>query len=411
MSYKFFDITRISLMVSLLILLLPSSMLPEINVKGFIDSYHAARLKSPNDFLSSRNRLRLEMFIEKGNALIFASINAMKHHTLPDQTGIKLREAWMEYTAESWDLRIGRQIIVWGKADGIQITDVISPMDYTEFLARDYDDLRMPVDAVKFRILSKIFNVELIWVPTFQSAVIPDSDNPWGFNQNFPEHVTVIKEDAIIPKSTLENSEFGGKLSFYLKGIDFAVSAMHIWDKFPALHKEYITSDQLLVRREHHRVTFLGLDFSLPLGDYVLRGESAYFIGKPLETSDVGLIKKNVLKWLIGLDWFPGGDWNLSAQITGTKIHGYEEVLTDRSHTLFATVSCTKKLFREILTLSTFAYIGINRGDLFNRCSVEYALTDELHLSIGVDLFLGSKGMFGQYQDNSEVWIKARYSF
>jgi len=42
---------------------------------------------------------------------------------------------------------------------------------------------------------------------------------------------------------------------------------------------------------------------------------------------------------------------------------------------------------------------------------VDYALTDEIHLLSGVDLFSGDEGVIGQYDDNDEVWIKAKYSF
>jgi hypothetical protein len=399
-------------LIVLPVFLLPSAMVfPQIDLQGFVDTYHSVRLKSPNDFLSSRNRLRLEMMMIKGNASVFTSVNFLKHHTLSDQSGIVLREAYIDYTTDRWDLRIGRQIIIWGKADGVQVTDVISPMDYTEFLARDYDDVRMPVDAVKFRILKETFNIELVWVPIFQEAVLPGAGNPWAVSTEFPENVAIEYGETLSPKSTLKNGELGGKLSFYLKGVDFSFSAMHTWDKSPALRRQYLAPGRLLVRPEHHRLTFFGFDFSLPLGDYVVRGETAYSIGKHLETADVGLLKKNTLKWLLGVDWYPGDGWNVSVQVTGTEILDYETLITDESHTYFATLNFSKKLLRETLTLSTFAYVGLNRGEMFNRCSAEYAINDGLHLSLGVDLFLGSNGLFGQYKDNSEAWIKAKYSF
>ena len=71
----------------------------------------------------------------------------------------------------------------------------------------------------------------------------------------------------------------------------------------------------------------------------------------------------------------------------------------------------SKKLLRNTLTLSTFGYVGIKERELFDRSSVDYALTDEIHLLAGVDVFVGNEGIFGQYEDNSEVWVKAKYSF
>ena len=37
-----------------------------VNVKGFVDTYHAVRIESPNDWMSSRSRVRGEVTIEKG---------------------------------------------------------------------------------------------------------------------------------------------------------------------------------------------------------------------------------------------------------------------------------------------------------------------------------------------------------
>jgi hypothetical protein len=122
----------------------------ELNLKGFVDTYHAVRVKSPNDFLSSRTKLRLEALstMDEGKASAFVSFNLQHNNILSDKTGFELREAYVEYVSDKWDLRVGRQIIVWGKADGIQIIDLISPLYLTEFLARDYDDIRTSVEAL-----------------------------------------------------------------------------------------------------------------------------------------------------------------------------------------------------------------------------------------------------------------------
>ena len=385
----------------------------QLEVGGFVDSYHAVRIKEPNDFLSSRNRLRLEAHTEFDETYLFVSFNVMHNYILPEQTGTELREAWFDYTSDNWDLRIGRQIIIWGKADGIQITDIISPMDLTEFLARDYDDIRMPVDAFKFRYLPEKINFELIWVPNFQGAVLPGGDNPWAVGTEFPADLNVTYENPLIPEKKLSNSEFGGKISFYLPGIDLALSSLYTWDKFPVMNQTRIDDDSLSVRLEHHRLTFVGLEFSTPYHEFVIRGEAAYYKGKYLEPAsfDDRLMKKNTINWLLGLDWSPGGNWSLSAQFADNFILDYDKKIFNKEDTMISTLNISKKLFRETLTISSMGYLGINDKDCFTRSSMDYALTDELHLLTGVDIFIGDKGMFGQFKDNNEVWVKAKYSF
>ena len=51
-----------------------------------------------------------------------------------------LRETYLDIYFDSIDLRVGKQQIIWGKADGVFITDIVSPKDLREFLLPDFDE-------------------------------------------------------------------------------------------------------------------------------------------------------------------------------------------------------------------------------------------------------------------------------
>lgn len=400
-----------------LILLIPIILLAiDIEPQGFVDTYHAIRLKNPYDFISSRTRFRGELYIYGKNSLLFVSFNGLYNNVLPELTGIELREAYLEYMSDNWDFRLGRQIIIWGKADGIQITDIIAPPDYTEFLARDFDDIRMPVDALKLRVLASILDLELIWIPIFKPALLPQGDNPWAIPMEYPEGMNIIFEPTILPEKEFKNSEFAGKVSIYLSGIDISFCAAYTWDDLPTLHKTIITDTtpvNLIITPEYHRISFVGLDFSKPIKDFVFRGEAAFFDGKYFESehfTEQPYKKKNI-NFLLGIDWYPGNDWMLTAQFVDNFILDYDQTIKDYKHMMLATLHISKKLFRQTLELSTMGYFGINNKDGFVRTNMDYALTDELHVLLGIDSFFGDKGMMGQYNDNDEIWIKAKYSF
>lgn len=411
------SIPRIRMCCLALTLLLPSTPLSaNIEPQGFVDTYHSIRLKYPYDFISSRTRFRGELYIYGKNSLLFASFNGLYNNVLPDQTGIELREAYLEYTSDYWDFRLGRQIIIWGNADGMQITDIISPPDYTEFLARDFDDIRMPVDALKFRILTSLLDWEFIWIPIFKPAVLPQGDNPWAIPMEYPEGMNITFEQTVLPEKEFKNSEFAGKVSIYLSGIDFSLSAAYMWDDLPTLHKTIITDTtpaNLIITPEHHRISFVGLDFSKPIKDFVLRGEAAFFDGKYFEPQNISgeLHEKNNINFLFGVDWYPGNDWMFTGQFIDNFILDYDQVIRNDEHMILATLRISKKLFRQTLELSTMGYFGINEKDGFVRTNMDYALTDELHILLGIDSFFGNEGMMGQYNNNDEVWIKAKYSF
>ena len=367
----------------------------DLEFNGFIDTYHAFGLNDSHNFLSSRTRLRMELWITGEDASLFTSMNAINNNVINSNSGIELREAFMDYSADNWDVRIGRQLIIWGKADGLEITDIISPKDYTEFLAQDFDDIRLSIDALKFRLLFEQTNLELIWLPVFKPAILPPVDSPWKMKC---ESYDYYEEwfPTIEPEMSLKNSEIAAKISTYRSGFDLAFSAFHSWEDIPTMHRKvYKTSsviDSVYYYPEHHRHVFLGLEFCIPYKDIVLRGESAFYKDRYFEPSSMQtemLFKRNSLNWMLGIDWSPGNDWSFTGQLADNFILDYTKKIDNDEHTLLTTLNVSKRLFRQTLNLSSMIYYGINNEDYFIRTSVDYALTDEMHLLAGIDLFCG----------------------
>ena len=56
-----------------------------------------------------------------------------------------LRELYVDTTAGDWDLRLGKQQVVWGTADGIKLLDMVNPTDWSEFNQNAPADARIPV--------------------------------------------------------------------------------------------------------------------------------------------------------------------------------------------------------------------------------------------------------------------------
>ncbi len=347
------------------------------SVKGFLDTYHAFRTEAPVDWMSSRTRVRGEFRLEKDGGGMFVSANLVHNALLRDLSGFQLREAYAYWGNPHWDIRAGKQIISWGVADGLRVTDLISPMDYTEFLAQDYDDIRVPVGALRVRYLHNSWSLEAVAVPVAEFFKLPTAPaNPWSVGMLPPE---------VRPDPTVKNMEYGARFNCSLSGVDFSLMALRTWSKMPELQVDHIG---------YHRLSVVGGDVSVPFGNFVFRGELADNI------DDHGEHQGNALA---GLDWYPGNDWNLSAQFNQTFGAG--------EHTSLATLRISKALLNNALTLSTFAYADVKDLGIFNRFSADWTVTDQVHVILGYDLFYAEAGMFLTYAHNSEVWMKLKYSF
>jgi len=382
------------------------------NGKGFVDTYHAARTQLDGKYMSSRTRVRLEGNLGKNGITAFASLNVIYNPLLKDQTGFFLREAYVGYQQNGFDMKFGKQIITWGIADGLQLTDIISPMDYTEFLAQDYDDIRVPVTALRLGYGNQNFHIEGVFSPIPEFFILPtDTINPWSIRIN--EKSCLMNEKR--PNRTLANSEYGLRASFYFSGFDFSLSALRTFNKMPALCILGMNDkNQLLTDAEYARMDMIGADFSVPFGKIIIRGEAAEYF-KALQSSPMTgnrPIKKNQTTALIGVDWYPGKDWTLMLQYNHNTISDYENTLSNYRNYGMATVNIKKDLMRNLLKLSAFGRFDCaNNGAFFIRFNADYQLSDQLAISGGYDWFNANKGTFFMYRDNSEVFIKAKYCF
>jgi hypothetical protein len=63
----------------------------------------------------------------------------------------ELFDAYIEGSlSDNLDIKLGRQVVVWGRSDTIRITDVLNPLDNRRPAMVDIEDLRLPITMAKF---------------------------------------------------------------------------------------------------------------------------------------------------------------------------------------------------------------------------------------------------------------------
>ena len=387
-----------------------------LELSGWADTVQSVRIHDPHDALTSRARLRLEASGYLDEIYGFVSIDTEKNVKIDNETGLDLREAWAEYASDKWDVRLGRQIVIWGKADGIRITDNISPPDYTESVTRDLDEIRMAVDAVKFRLLGENITTEFLFIPVFRAAVQPGEDNPWAVTVEYPDTPAVSFKAPDKPDAGIGDGEFAMKISGHSSAMDWAASAFYTWDDDAVLFREvYKTGEvtQIVFKPRYERMTALGLECAVPWSALVFRGEAALFSGRYFSADSLfdNPVKRESIKWLAGTDWYPGNDWTITGQVAGTKIIDHDSRISAGSHELIATLNISKKILRQTVTVSNMLYYDISAREYFDRFKVGWDASDSLNFSVGADIFEGDTGTYGRYEHNSQLWFKAKYSF
>ena len=407
------------LIIFLLLAVSQFTIAQKADISGFARSYTGV-MYDTGVFSILQNTLNLDIS-KSGNQVAFKA-NPMLYSFNADSLDLRFRELYLDMYFDNFDIRIGQQQVVWGKADGVFITDVVSPLNLTEFLLPDFDEIRTGVNAVKFDYYLGSSTFEAIWLPNFTPTITPASNSIWSVNRSFMAPPTFDWSKSAINPS-LENSELFLKYSALTSKIDFELMGGYTWDDNPSMHvaKQIDMSSGspiltgLNITPQHHRLFLGGGSFSTEIFGVVLRGEAAYYNGKQFQTTDPlaldALVEKDYLHYLVGMD-FSIMDIKLSTQFIQETVLDYDGLMAGEEIQNTMTFLARYDMFRETLHLDLFAYVGLTNGDALIRPKITYDFDDSFSILLGSNIFVGDElGRFGQYKDNSMAYVKLKYNF
>ncbi len=389
-----------------------------LQITGYVRNYDGVLLNDDMDFSIVQNTLDLNFSMQTSK--VGFKVNPYIYQYSDKTTVFDVREAYLDLFFNSFDLRIGKQQIIWGKADGVFITDIISPKDLTEFLLRDFEEIRMGVTAVKFDYYIGDNTFELVWVPVFSATKFPEQGSIWAVTPQFPiqPQFDFSRKDI---KPSIKNSEIFAKYSVFSSAIDFEIMGGYTWDADPVIHTlkqiDPFTHQLLSLTAipEHHRLTVAGGSFSTTLGPVVIRGEGAYYWGKYFQSEDPmlkeGVVEKDYLNYLLGADFTIKGI-KFSTQFIQQYILDYDNFIVNNEVNNLMTFLARKDLLSgDTLHLELFSYFGLTDEDGLIRPKISYDITDGVNILLGANIFFGDKGMFGRFNKNDMVYVKIKYSF
>ena len=383
---------------------------------GYVRNHIGVLLKDDYDYSILQDTFDLR--IEHSRDKVAFKVNPYLDFRNNQEPIIDVRQSYMDIFFESADVRIGKQQIIWGKADGVFITVVISPKDLREYLLPDFEEIRMGVQAVKtvYNFGDNAF--EFVWLPTFTPTRLPDEDSIWYVSTDFVVTPVFDYSKKTVPEN-VRNSEAFARFTAITSAVDFEIMMGYMWDDDPTIHQTRTIDPasgqvSLIVVPEHHRLKLAGGSFSSSIGGAVLRGEMAYYEGKYFISANSlltdGVAEKNYLHYLLGTDYSLWGI-QLSLQLIQQRILDYDELIINDEAQDTVTLLIRQDFLRETLHLELFTYFGINEEDSLTRPKISYDLTDGFNILIGANIFNGNQGNFGRYDDNDMLYTKIKYSF
>lgn len=301
---------------------------------------------------------------------------------------VKLREAYINTYLGPFDFRLGRQIVVWGRADGFNPTNNITPMNMI-VRSPEEDDRREGNFLLRSFFNLQPLRLEAIWIPIYEASIMP-------FNL-----AGILLENPNYPDSDLRHSGFAVKLNLELAALDGSLSYFNGYNPQPGLDLDDPVPPPTKIIPTAYRMHVGGADFSTTLASIGLRGEFAFRY--PFDDYESNIYIPNPDLQYVGGFEYQKGDLSIIFQYIGRYVVDYEPLapadiiaLKNRifsgqqnqaSHAL--SLRPALQLLHGTLSIELFSYYNLTTEELYLRPKLSYDLADDLNLVLGADFYSG----------------------
>lgn len=316
----------------------------------------------------------------------------------------ELGEAWLQGRLSGrTDIKLGRQIVVWGKSDNIRVTDVINPLDNREPGMVDIEDLRLPLTMARIDHYIGDWGITAMAIPEIRF-----NKNPPSGGEYYPYPDEMPKE--IVPDDSGEQTEYALAANGIFSGWDLSLYWAQLYDDSP-----HPVIESGIPELRHNRLTMQGLATNVAIENWLIKAEAAYFSG--LEYASLPGEKLNRLDTLLGLEYAGFSDTTLSLEITNRHINHYDEALLNEglNEDLWQTAVRYQGdfLHARLHLLALISAFGdrLDEGG-FGRYSAAYDIADALTLTGGIVSYEGGKQFpFNTIADNDRLFLDLKFSF
>lgn len=354
---------------------------------------------------------------------------------------LEVKELYGERTLAAIDWRVGSQRFSWGRLDEFPVNDLFNPWDFRQFIVKHLEERKIGVPALSAGLSRGDWHYQLVWVPWHVPYRLPDPDERWAVvsaKALFPDSpgAEVIMREPELPSRTLANGSFGLRLQ-QLGDIDWAVNLFHGFDPRPVFKTTALrisaangeTSIDPGLVPSFHRITSLGLDGAMVLGDWSLRGEAAATFNRGFnlrpelwgypahpaagvtELPDID-INRDTIDYGLAADYRLVEDVILTLQAQQTLIIHRPDTLYDRACETILWANLQIYFLNQKLETTVNPVYNPEHGAGMLRASLTYVINDAWKTSL-TTLFLDGPpaSLFGRYAANDQLGLELVYAW
>lgn len=323
----------------------------------------------------------------------------------------RLRELYIQSSTDMWSFTTGFQTITLGEMDTVQITDLLSPWDYSEFA------FTAPEDA---RLGQLLFNSEWYFEKTRWQILY----SPWPLSNRYPEggdgnnlirqlfgdQTVTVNDDKPEP---FKDHEIVLKWKKSFEGSDLTFAYASLLNNDPLFN--LVSAENALIRKfetEYFRFNLFAASINYSAGNILWKLESAYKQGMKYQTQS--MLESNAWDIAIGADYDANGAWSLSLELLNQHIFAREkELLNLNKNSTQLVVRWNKDWLNETFNTVFFISYQLQYQDTITSLSFDYAIDDHWKIAFVATVFEStdqqSPGQLTKDQDQATLRISVAY--
>lgn len=398
-------------LIGLISLTCPILFAADIETSGFVDArYGLGIYDNPNADRETLSELRFQyggvwyhdlFTLTARSDFLFDSV-ANDHDRIDLETGegpVDLRELNVLFTPAPWvDVKVGRQILTWGTGDLLFVNDLFSKDWKSFFAGRDEEYLKAPSDALFMSFFPSFATIDVAYMPRFDADRFIDGERFSYWNGT---SLTGADMQTDKPDDWFTDDEVAVRVSRYVKSWQVAAYGYSGFWKTPQ------GFNPLSGRNTFPKLSVYGASARGALAGGIANLEAGYYDSRDDRDGNDPLIPDSQIRLLAGYEH------EIVTDLTGAAQYYLEHTPDAGENRHVLTLRLTQMLMNQNLTLGLFTYWSPSDQDGYIRPSAAYKLTDNWLLEARGNVFFGKDKdtFFGQFEDNSNVMLAARYSF
>lgn len=332
-----------------------------------------------------------------------------------DRTQARIKDAYVDVALDSgvW-LRAGHQVISWGDAEGVAITDVLSPLDSRAPGQAELQDVREQIPALLAS--APALEGKLTLVVSYQAG----HDRYGEAHDDFYPFIALKSTGVDMRNRQPEDEwEYAGRWERQFNGGDVSVMAADVnANTLGVVEVEQSGSgrvSEVIVGQARNQV--VGGTANRVVGKFLVKGEVAYHWHQQVETSRSRVWQsQNQLRSAAILEYTGFNDWILSAELN--NVHPVGQSHGDASQGESGVViRIRQSLFNERLNNQMWFYaLDVQQGNDsagILRLDSRYTLNDNWKLSGAVIVYRcrDKQSPLYPFQNNDAVNASIIYQF